>query len=43
MKQTLAKIGFESKVGAPEDFAAFIAEELARWVDVAKITGVKID
>jgi tripartite-type tricarboxylate transporter receptor subunit TctC len=43
MKQTLAKIGFESKVGAPEDFAAFIAEELARWVDVAKVTGVKID
>jgi tripartite-type tricarboxylate transporter receptor subunit TctC len=43
MKQTLAKIGFESRVGPPEDFAAFIAEELARWVDVAKVTGVKID
>jgi tripartite-type tricarboxylate transporter receptor subunit TctC len=43
MKQMLAKIGFESKVGAPEEFAAFIAEELARWVDVAKVTGVKID
>jgi tripartite-type tricarboxylate transporter receptor subunit TctC len=43
MKQMLAKIGFESNVGAPEDFAAFIAEELAKWVDVAKVTRVKID
>jgi tripartite-type tricarboxylate transporter receptor subunit TctC len=43
MKQMLAKIGFEAKIGAPEEFAAFIAEELAKWVDVAKITRVKID
>ncbi len=43
MKQMLAKIGFESNVGTPEDFAAFIADELAKWVEVAKVTRVKID
>jgi tripartite-type tricarboxylate transporter receptor subunit TctC len=43
MKKTLAKIGFEANVGTPENFAAFIADEMAKWVGVAKITRVKID
>ena len=43
MKATLAKIGFQSNIGTPEDLAAFIAEELARWAEVAKVTGVKIE
>jgi tripartite-type tricarboxylate transporter receptor subunit TctC len=43
MRATLAKIGFAANVGAPEDFAAFIADEMAKWVDVARITRVKID
>ncbi len=43
MKATLAKIGFESNIGTPEDLAKFIAEELARWAEVAKVTGVKIE
>ncbi len=43
MRATLAKIGFAANVGAPEDFAVFIADEMAKWVDVARITRVKID
>jgi tripartite-type tricarboxylate transporter receptor subunit TctC len=43
MKATLAKIGFEANIGSPEDLAKFIAEELARWAEVAKVTGVKIE
>jgi tripartite-type tricarboxylate transporter receptor subunit TctC len=43
MKATLAKIGFQSNIGTPEDLAAFIADEMARWAEVAKITGVKIE
>jgi tripartite-type tricarboxylate transporter receptor subunit TctC len=43
MKATLAKIGFEANIGTPEDLAAFIAEEMARWAEVAKVTHVKIE
>jgi tripartite-type tricarboxylate transporter receptor subunit TctC len=43
MKATLAKIGFQANIGTPQDLAAFIAAELARWSEVAKLTGVKIE
>jgi tripartite-type tricarboxylate transporter receptor subunit TctC len=43
MKATLAQIGFEANIGTPEDLAAFIAEEMARWAEVAKVTHVKIE
>jgi tripartite-type tricarboxylate transporter receptor subunit TctC len=43
MKQTLAKIGFESNIGTPQDLAAFIVDEMARWSAVAKLAGVKIE
>ncbi len=42
-KATLAKIGFQSNIGTPEDLAAFIADEMARWAEVAKIAGVKVE
>ena len=43
VKATLEKIGFQSKVGGPQDLARFIADEMARWAEVAKVTGVKIE
>jgi len=43
MQATLAKIGFQSNIGSPEDLAAFIAAEMARWAEVAKIAHVKIE
>ena len=43
MKQMLAKIGFESNVGAPEDFAAFIAEEIPKWATIVKVSGAKVE
>jgi tripartite-type tricarboxylate transporter receptor subunit TctC len=43
MKATLAKIGFQSNIGTPQDLAAFIADEMARWAEVAKIAHVKIE
>ena len=43
MKATLAKIGFQSNIGTPEDLAAFIADEMARWAEVAKVAHVKIE
>jgi tripartite-type tricarboxylate transporter receptor subunit TctC len=43
MRATLAKIGFQANIGTPEDLAAFIADEMVRWAEVAKVTGVKIE
>ncbi len=43
MKATLEKIGFQSNIGTPHDLAAFIADEMARWAEVAKIAHVKIE
>jgi tripartite-type tricarboxylate transporter receptor subunit TctC len=43
MKATLKKIGFQSNIGTPQDLAAFIADEMTRWAEVAKIAHVKIE
>ena len=43
MKATLAKIGFAAKIGTPEDLADFIAEEMAKWSEIARVTHVKIE
>jgi tripartite-type tricarboxylate transporter receptor subunit TctC len=43
MTATMSKLGFEAKIGSPQDFAAFIAAELPRWAAIAKSSGVKSD
>jgi tripartite-type tricarboxylate transporter receptor subunit TctC len=43
MKASMAKLGFEAKIGSPREFAAFIAEELPRWADIVKSSGASID
>ena len=42
-KETLAKLGAVASPGSPQDFAAFIAAELAKWRSVAQKANVKID
>jgi tripartite-type tricarboxylate transporter receptor subunit TctC len=39
----LARLGAEAKIGAPKDFAAFIATETPRWAAIASETGIKVD
>jgi tripartite-type tricarboxylate transporter receptor subunit TctC len=39
----LARLGAEAKIGAPKDFAAFIAAETPRWAAIANETGIKVD
>ena len=41
MKDSMAKLGFDAKIGSPQDFAKFIAEETPRWTEIVKATGVK--
>jgi tripartite-type tricarboxylate transporter receptor subunit TctC len=38
---TLAKQGFDMAGGSPEDFAAFIRDDLAKWERVAGAAGLK--
>lgn len=42
-KETLAKLGAVAGPGSPEEFASFIAAELAKWKSVAQQANVKID
>jgi tripartite-type tricarboxylate transporter receptor subunit TctC len=42
MKEAMAKLGMDAKIGSPQDYATFIAEETPRWNAVVKSTGVKI-
>ena len=43
MKASMTKLGFEAKIGSPQDFGSFIAEETPRWTGIVKATGVKIE
>jgi tripartite-type tricarboxylate transporter receptor subunit TctC len=42
-QETIARIGAVSNLGSPEEFAAFIAAQHRKWLDVAKTAHVKID
>jgi len=43
MKDSMAKLGFDAKIGSPQDFATFIAEEIPRWAEIVKATGVMFE
>ncbi|MFL6796182.1 MAG: Bug family tripartite tricarboxylate transporter substrate binding protein [Xanthobacteraceae bacterium] len=36
----MKKLGFESRIGSPRDFASFVAAEIPRWTAVVKASGV---
>jgi tripartite-type tricarboxylate transporter receptor subunit TctC len=41
MMASMRKLGFQTQLGSPQDFAAFIAKEIPRWAAVVKASGVK--
>jgi tripartite-type tricarboxylate transporter receptor subunit TctC len=41
MIASMTKLGFESRIGSAQDFAAFVAAEIPRWTAVVKASGVK--
>ena len=41
MVASMRKLGFESRIGSSQDFAAFVATEIPRWTAVVKASGVK--
>jgi tripartite-type tricarboxylate transporter receptor subunit TctC len=42
-KEKVAAIGSEPAGGTPEQFADFIRKEHAKWADVVRRSGAKID
>jgi len=42
-KTSLEKISAVARLGAPADFAAFLAAELPKWAEVVKVSGAKVD
>jgi tripartite-type tricarboxylate transporter receptor subunit TctC len=42
-KASLAKFSAIAKVGTPQDFAAFLAHEMAKWAEIVRLAGAKID
>ena len=43
LRAALGKLGAEVRTGSPEEFAAFIARERQKWVDVVTRTGIKVE
>jgi tripartite-type tricarboxylate transporter receptor subunit TctC len=42
MRASLAKLGIEPVISTPQEFTAIIAQEIPKWAEVVRITGVKI-
>jgi tripartite-type tricarboxylate transporter receptor subunit TctC len=43
MQARFKQLGAIATPGTPEDFAAFIAKERPKWVNMVKLSGVKPD
>jgi tripartite-type tricarboxylate transporter receptor subunit TctC len=43
LKESMAKLGLQPKLGTPQDFAAFLASERKEWAEAVELTGVKLD
>jgi len=42
-QQNLAKFSAIAKIGTPEDFKSFLADQMQKWASIVKIAGAKID
>jgi tripartite-type tricarboxylate transporter receptor subunit TctC len=43
MKAALDKLGLEPVIQTPEEFGKFVRDEIPRWADIVKVSGVKGD
>jgi tripartite-type tricarboxylate transporter receptor subunit TctC len=43
VQKRMIDLGFTPDGGSPEDFAAFVARDAARWKEIVQETGVKVD
>jgi tripartite-type tricarboxylate transporter receptor subunit TctC len=43
MKAAMQRLGIETMLGSPQDFAAFIADETPKWARIVEASGVKVE
>jgi tripartite-type tricarboxylate transporter receptor subunit TctC len=43
MKASLDKLGLEAVIQTPEQFGQFVRNEVPRWAEIVKVSGVKVD
>jgi tripartite-type tricarboxylate transporter receptor subunit TctC len=43
MKVSLDKLGLEPVIQTPEEFGKFVRDEIPRWAEIVKVSGVKGD
>lgn len=41
--ESLAKLGAQPKIGSPQQFSAFIADEMRKWAEMVKLSGAKME
>lgn len=43
MRASMRRLGVEPRIGSPEEFAAFIADQAPKWAEIVKTSGVAIN
>jgi tripartite-type tricarboxylate transporter receptor subunit TctC len=43
IQKTIANLGSEAKPNSPSEFAAYIAAQNKKWIDVGKAAGVQVN
>jgi tripartite-type tricarboxylate transporter receptor subunit TctC len=43
LKASFGSLGIEPRSGTPEDFAALLAQDAPRWLDIIRITGIRLE
>jgi len=43
MKASMGKLGLEPRPGSPQQFSAFLADELPKWAEIVRVAGVKVE
>ncbi len=43
MQASLAKLGLDGRPGSPQQFGAFLADELPKWAEIVRVAGVKVE
>jgi len=41
MIEAMTKLGMQPKIGSPQDYARFLADETPRWTEIVKLTGAQ--
>ena len=41
LNASMVKLGFEPQIWSPQEYAAFLADEMQRWPPIVKAAGMK--